>query len=71
MPRKPDPLELAAREMCLAAGSDPDARIPKPGSQRGMPAWCDFRDAARAAQNAREQTELSAQLVNLRTQDVQ
>lgn len=67
--RRADPLEVAAREMCVAAGLDPDSRIAKPGSERGMPAWCDFRDAARAVQNAREQADLAAQIVNLRPQE--
>jgi tRNA-splicing ligase RtcB (3'-phosphate/5'-hydroxy nucleic acid ligase) len=42
--RKPDPLESRARELCIAAGMDPDSRV---GEGRGMPAWCTFRDAAR------------------------
>lgn len=50
MPRRPDPLEPRARELAVAAGLDPDARVPKPGDRagRGMPLWCGFRDAARA-----------------------
>src|SRR5580704_512543 len=67
--RRADPLEIAAREMCLAAGIDPDSRVAKPGSTRGMPAWCIFRDAARAARNAREAADLAAQIVNLRPQE--
>src|SRR3984893_16760070 len=55
--------------MCLAAGIDPDSRVAKPGSPRGMPAWCNFRDAARAAQNAREAADLAAQIVDLRPQE--
>ena len=62
-------MEAAARDLAIAAGIDPDSRVPKPGSERGMPAWCDFRDAARAALNAREQAELAAQIVNLRPQE--
>jgi tRNA-splicing ligase RtcB len=34
-----------------------------------MPAWCNFRDAARAARNAREAADLAAQIVNLRPQE--
>src|SRR3954467_7762012 len=45
--RKPDHLESRARELCVAAGIDPDSRI---GEGRGMPAWCTFRDAARQEQ---------------------
>lgn len=74
--RRADPLEIAARDMCLAAGIDPDSRIAKPGSPRGMPAWCDFRSSARSAQNAREQADLasqiaarSAEFANLRPQE--
>jgi hypothetical protein len=48
--RVPDRLENRRRELALAAGVDPDSRIEKPGSPRGMPAWCAFRDAARAEQ---------------------
>jgi tRNA-splicing ligase RtcB len=51
--RRPDPYETRARELAIAAGLDPDARIERPG-QRSMPAWCTFRDAARAEHMARE-----------------
>ncbi|WP_338662476.1 RtcB family protein [Pararoseomonas sp. SCSIO 73927] len=53
--RQPDSLEIRCRELALAAGIDPDSRIPKPGEEldgRGMPAWCGFRDAARAERTA-------------------
>ncbi|MGB6698458.1 MAG: RtcB family protein [Methylocella sp.] len=63
--RRADPLEIVARDMCLAAGIDPDSRVAKPGSPRGMPAWCSFRAAARAAQDARETADLAAEIVNL------
>lgn len=49
-----DPYQVRARELAVAAGLDPDARIIKLGSDRGMPAWCTFRDAARAEQLAAE-----------------
>ncbi len=68
MTRRADPLEIRARELALAAGVDPDSRVPKPGSERGMPAWCTFRDAARAELNAHEARETAAQIVNLRPQ---
>src|SRR6185503_7577623 len=45
--RKPDPYQDRARELCAAAGIDPDSRVPmadKPG--RSMPAWCQFKKAA-------------------------
>src|SRR3984957_12122904 len=51
--RRPDPYQARARELASAAGLDPDARIERPG-QRSMPAWCTFRDAARAEHMARE-----------------
>jgi tRNA-splicing ligase RtcB len=46
MTRREDPYQARARELCLAAGFDPDSRIERPG-QRSMPAWCAYRDAAR------------------------
>src|SRR4029079_7614692 len=42
--RQPHLLDSRARELCVAAGIDPDSRV---GEGRGMPAWCTFRDAAR------------------------
>ena len=41
---RPDPYRERARELCVAAGVDPDSRV---GEGRGMPAWCLYRDAAR------------------------
>ena len=67
--RRQDPLETRARELATAAGTDPDSRVAKTGSARGMPAWCGFRDAARAEQNARERAEATSQIVNLRPQE--
>jgi len=64
-----DPYETRCRELATAAGVDPDSRVGKLGSARGMPAWCGFREAARAEQNAREQAEAAAQIVNLRPQE--
>ena len=60
MTRRANPLETRCRELALAAGIDPDSRVVKPGSERGMPAWCTFGDAARAEQNLREAAELAA-----------
>jgi tRNA-splicing ligase RtcB len=54
--RKGDPFEQLARELAVAAGLDPDGRV---GEGRGMPAWCSFRDAARAERNAREAVALA------------
>lgn len=48
-----DPYQQRARELAVAAGLDPDARIDRPG-QRSMPLWCTFRDAARQEHLARE-----------------
>jgi tRNA-splicing ligase RtcB (3'-phosphate/5'-hydroxy nucleic acid ligase) len=44
--RRPDSYEERARELCRAAGVDPDSRIERPG-MRSMSAWCAYRDAAR------------------------
>jgi tRNA-splicing ligase RtcB len=71
MARAPDPLEIRCREMAIAADLDPDSRVEKLGSPRGMPLWCTFRDAARAEQNAREQAAAAAVIVNLRPQPPQ
>jgi tRNA-splicing ligase RtcB len=62
---------MRARELALAAGIDPDSRVAKAGSARGMPAWCDYRDAARAEQNKREVEAAAAEIVNLRPQEPQ
>ncbi|MFO1036679.1 MAG: RtcB family protein [Geminicoccaceae bacterium] len=45
--RKPHQDEALARELASAAGVDPDSRVPKPGTERTMPAWCLYRDQAR------------------------
>lgn len=42
--KRSDPFQARARELCQAAGIDPDSRV---GEGRGMPAWCTFREAAR------------------------
>lgn len=57
--RKPDRNEARARELASAAGLDPDARV---GEGRGMPAWCTFRDAARAEMVAAETERLAAEI---------
>jgi tRNA-splicing ligase RtcB len=64
--RRPDPYQERARELCAAAGIDPDSRI---GDGRGMPAWCTFRDAARKQRLANEAESAAAQIANLRPQD--
>ena len=58
---RPDPYRECARELCRAAGIDPDSRIERPG-QRPMPAWCAWRDAARREQLARETAATAAAL---------
>jgi tRNA-splicing ligase RtcB len=61
-----DPFQDRARELCQAAGIDPDSRV---GEGRGRPAWCDYRDAARNEQIAREQAAVSAEgIATLRPQ---
>ena len=69
--RRGDSLEPRCREMAIASGVDPDSRIAKPGSERGMPAWCGYRAVARAEQNELEAKETAAQIVNLRAQEPQ
>jgi tRNA-splicing ligase RtcB len=69
VPRSPDPLEIRCRELATTAGIDPDSRVAKPGSPRGMPAWCTYRDAARAEMLAVKQAAARAEIVNLRPQD--
>jgi len=62
---RPDPYRERARELCLAAGVDPDSRV---GEGRGMPAWCLYRDAARKEQLAREAAVAAADIASLRPQ---
>ncbi len=62
--RRPDPYQDRARELCLAAGIDPDSRIERPG-QRSMPAWCAYRDAARKEQLAREAQQTADRIAAL------
>ncbi len=53
--RRPSGDETRARELAIAAGLDPDSRTPRPGEAeggRGWPAWCNFRDAAKAERSA-------------------
>ena len=63
---RPDPYQQRARELCLAAGIDPDSRV---GEGRGQPAWCVYRDAARKEQLAREIGEAAEGIANLRPQE--
>jgi tRNA-splicing ligase RtcB len=54
-----NPYQARARELCVAAGIDPDSRV---GEGRGRPAWCDFRQAARDEHNAREAAQAAADI---------
>lgn len=63
-----DPYQNRARELCVAAGIDPDSRI---GEGRGQPAWCGYRDVARKEQLARETAAAAAEIVNMRPQEPQ
>jgi tRNA-splicing ligase RtcB (3'-phosphate/5'-hydroxy nucleic acid ligase) len=63
-----DPYQNRARELCLAAGIEPDSRV---GQGRGQPAWCGYRDAARKEHLARETEAAAAEIVNLRPQEAQ
>jgi tRNA-splicing ligase RtcB len=56
-----DPDEARARALAITAGVDPDGRIERPGG-RSRPAWCTFRDAARAERLARETTAAGASI---------
>jgi tRNA-splicing ligase RtcB len=60
--RGPNPLENRARELAVAAGLNPDDRAVKVGSERGMPIWCTFTDAARS--------EFSAEKAKLATAEI-
>jgi tRNA-splicing ligase RtcB len=66
--RRTDPYQERARELCLAAGIDPDSRIDRPG-QRSMPAWCAYRDAARQEHLAREAAAAAQDIVAMRPQE--
>lgn len=41
-----DPHQKRAREMCAAAGIDPDSKVDRGPGLRPMPAWCLYRQAA-------------------------
>lgn len=56
-----DPYQWRARELAIAAGVDPDSRVERPGL-RSMPAWCAYRDAARAEHSAREAAAVALEL---------
>ncbi|MEW6640465.1 MAG: RtcB family protein [Pseudomonadota bacterium] len=62
-----DPYMERARELCIAAGIDPDTRV---GEGRGMPAWCLYRDAARKEKVARELDAAAAASATNRPQEV-
>src|SRR6516162_2447366 len=64
--RRSDPYQARARELCLAAGVDPDSRV---GEGRGQPAWCLYRDEARKEHLGREAEAARAEIANLRPQE--
>jgi len=41
-----DPYQKRARELCAAAGIDPDSKVDRGPGLRPMPAWCLYRQAA-------------------------
>ena len=55
--RRGDVYEARARELCVAAGQDPDSRTDKRGGKT-MPMWCAYRDVARAEHMAAEASAL-------------
>jgi tRNA-splicing ligase RtcB (3'-phosphate/5'-hydroxy nucleic acid ligase) len=59
--QRSDPYQDRARELAIAAGLDPHAKIDRPG-KRPIPTWCTFRDAARKDQVAREAADTAAQI---------
>lgn len=59
MNARSDSYQIRARELCLAAGIEPDSRI---GEGRGQPAWCTFRDAARKEHLAKEAESVAAEM---------
>lgn len=63
--RKKDRYEARARELCEAAGIQPDSRV---GEGRGRPAWTDYRQTARDEHVAAEAAELAAAIPSLAPQ---
>ncbi len=58
MSRKADKWEPRARELCLEAGENPDSRVnqhfKRNGKPKSIPAWCKYRDAAKAEHDVAE-----------------
>jgi tRNA-splicing ligase RtcB len=63
--RRADPYQARARELCIAAGIDPESRV---GEGRGQPAWCAFRDAARKEHLAQQAEAAAVDIASLRPQ---
>ncbi len=63
-----DPYQARARELCAAAGLDPDSRI---GEGRGMPAWCQFRQQARDEHVTKQVRETANRIQSAKTQPPQ
>jgi tRNA-splicing ligase RtcB len=61
MGNRSDPYQARARELAVAAGLDPDKRVERTG-QRSMPAWCQFRHAARAEHLKLEASQVAAEI---------
>ena len=59
MNHRTDLYQHRSRELCIAAGIDPDSRV---GEGRGHPAWCNYRQAARDEHNAREAAQAAADI---------
>lgn len=78
--RKQDFFEIKARELCVAAGVDPDSRVEyreypvvkdsdlplgvnaRPVKVRTQPAWCTYRDKARADHQAERAAEAAVDI---------
>ena len=65
-----DPYQARARELAREAGLDPDGRIER-RSQRSMPVWCTFREAARKEHLARETAKLTNAIATEKPQSPQ
>ena len=62
-----DPYQARARELCAAAGIEPDSRIfSGPDDTRGRPAWTDYRQTAQNEHVASEQATLAAEMATQR-----
>lgn len=67
--RKKDIDEDRARELAVAAGIDPDSRVARPGTFKTQPAWCTFRERARAERQERAALTAGAAVAQIAPQD--